>query len=79
MKLTGTLGMVMDWREMAGRATVRGLPGEGGIWSSYTGAWSGGKKVGNYDGWGQDQWEGRTDPMRGWIIALCWVVASGAE
>ena len=73
------LGMVMDWREMAGRPTVRGLQGEGSLWSPYEGAWSGGRKVGYYGGWGQDRWEGRTDPMRGWIIAFCWIVASGAE
>jgi hypothetical protein len=62
---------------MAGRPTVRGLQGEGSRWRSYTGAWSGGKKVGYNDG--AEQWEGRTDPMRGWIIAFCWIVASGAE
>jgi len=72
-----SVGMVMDWREMAGRPTVRGLQGEGGRWSSYAGAWSGGKKVGYNDG--GDRWEGRTDPMRGWIIAFCWIVASGAD
>jgi len=74
-----SVGMVMDWREMAGRPTVRGLQGEGegGRWSSYAGAWSGGKKVGG--GWGQDRWEGPTDPMRGWIIAFCWIAASGAD
>jgi hypothetical protein len=65
----------MDWREMAGRPTVRGMPGEG-RWRSYTGAWSGGKKV----GFGTlNEWDGRTDPMRGWIIAFCWMAASGAE
>lgn len=70
-----SIGMVMDWREMAGRPTVRGMQGEN-RWSSYAGAWSGGKKV----SYGEEhQWEGRTDPMRGWIIAFCWIVASGAE
>lgn len=69
----------MDWREMAGRPTVRGMHGEGGKLTSYAGAWSGGKKVGHQDGWGQERWEGRTDPMRGWIIAFCWIVACGAE
>ncbi|KII86042.1 hypothetical protein PLICRDRAFT_44496 [Plicaturopsis crispa FD-325 SS-3] len=69
------VGMVMDWREMAGRPTVRGMQGEE-RWSSYRGAWSGGKKVnGGIDGY----WDGRTDPMRGWIIAFCWLVASGAD
>jgi len=73
------IGMVMDWREMAGRPTVRGLQGEGSIWSSYAGAWSGGKKVGYQDSWDQTRLEGSTDPMRGWIIAFCWIMASGAD
>jgi len=72
-----SVGMVMDWREMAGRPTVRGMPGD--RWSSYAGAWSGGKKVGYYDGGNEIYWEGLTDPMRGWIIALCWMAASGAD
>jgi len=59
---------------MAGRPTVRGMQGEG-RWSQYTWAWSGGKKI----GYGWDQWDGRTDPMRGWIIAFCWLVACSAE
>jgi len=66
----------MDWREMAGRPTVRGMQGED-RWSAYTGVWRGGKKVGY--GWPEDQWEGRTDPIRGWIIAFCWIAASAAE
>jgi len=65
----------MDWREMAGRPTVRGIQGEG-RWSQYTWAWSGGKKI----GYGWDQWDGRTtDPIRGWIIALCWLLACSAD
>jgi protein SYS1 len=72
-------GMIMDWREMAGRPTVRGLQGEGSRWSSYAGAWSGGKKVDYHNSWAQDRWEGPTDPMRGWIIAFCWIVACSAE
>ncbi|KAJ7493359.1 integral membrane protein S linking to the trans Golgi network-domain-containing protein [Mycena galericulata] len=70
------VGMVMDWREMAGRPTVRGMQGEE-RWSAYTGAWSGGRKVGS--GWREDQWDGRTDPMRGWVIAFCWLVACSAD
>lgn len=69
-------GMVMDWREMAGRPTVRGMQGEE-RWSAYRGAWSGGRKVGL--GWREDQWDGRTDSMRGWVIAFCWLVACSAE
>lgn len=68
--------MVMDWREMAGRATVRGIHGED-RWSSYSWAWIGGKRVGY--GLRDDTWDGRTDPMRGWIIAFCWIIACSAE
>jgi protein SYS1 len=68
-------GMIMDWREMAGRPTVRGMHGEE-RWNQYSWAWSGGKKV----GFGVDQWAGRaTDPIRGWIIAMCWIIACSAE
>ncbi|KAJ7089742.1 integral membrane protein S linking to the trans Golgi network-domain-containing protein [Mycena belliarum] len=70
------VGMVMDWREMAGRPTVRGMQGEE-RWSAYTGVWRGGRKVGV--GWRADQWDGRTDPMRGWVIAFCWLVACSAD
>ena len=70
------LGMVMDWREMAGRPTVRGVQGEE-RWSSYYGAWSGGKQVGG--GWEDGRWDGRTDPIRGWVIAASWLIASSAE
>ncbi|KAF8075246.1 integral membrane protein S linking to the trans Golgi network-domain-containing protein [Lyophyllum atratum] len=70
------IGMIMDWREMAGRPTVRGIHGEG-KWGAYSWAWSGGKKVGY--GWQKDRWDGQADPMRGWIIALCWLIACSAD
>lgn len=73
---SASLGMVMDWREMAGRPTVRGVQGEE-RWSSYYGAWSGGKQVGS--GWEAGRWDGRTDPIRGWVIAASWLIASSAE
>ncbi|KAF8159268.1 integral membrane protein S linking to the trans Golgi network-domain-containing protein [Crassisporium funariophilum] len=66
------IGMIMDWREMAGRPTVRGMQ-SGEMWW----AWSGGKKIGY--GWQEDQWNGRIDPMRGWIIAACWILACSAD
>ncbi|KAG6879050.1 hypothetical protein C0992_005539 [Termitomyces sp. T32_za158] len=68
------VGMIMDWREMAGRPTVRGIHGarEGYSW-----VWSGGKKIGY--GLQEDRWDGRVDPVRGWIIALCWLVACSAD
>lgn len=66
----------MDWREMAGHPTVRGMMQGEGRWSQYTSAWSGGKKIGH----GLEQWNGRgIDPIRGWIIALCWLLACSAE
>ncbi|KAF7370925.1 hypothetical protein MSAN_00726400 [Mycena sanguinolenta] len=70
------VGMVMDWREMAGRPTVRGMQGEE-RWSAYRGAWTGGRKVGY--GLREDQWNGRIDSMRGWVIAFCWLVACSAD
>jgi hypothetical protein len=68
--------MVMDWREMAGRPTVRGLQGED-RWKSYAGVWTGGKQLNNPIQ--ENRWDGLTDIKRGWIIALCWFLASGAE
>lgn len=68
----------MDWREMAGRATVRGLKGAQ-RWDTLTGVWSGGQQIG-HSGWqDDDQWRGRLDPMRGWVIAACWMFAFSAE
>jgi len=73
ISLIPDIGMVMDWREMAGQPTVRGLVG-GDRWSSYSWAWSGGKKIGyGIDG---GAWDGRTDPWRGWAIAFGWMCAS---
>ncbi|KAL4062524.1 integral membrane protein S linking to the trans Golgi network-domain-containing protein [Scleroderma yunnanense] len=69
------VGMVMDWREMTGRPTVRGMPGEE-RWSSYYGAWSGGRRVGG--GW-EDKGFGRIDPTRGWVIAISWLIACTAD
>lgn len=70
------IGMLMDWRELAGRPTFRRLHGEE-RWSSFTGAWSGGRKV------AEGPWymgpDGRGDYLRGWILASCWVLASTAE
>jgi len=70
------VGMLMDWREMAGRPSFRRLHGEE-RWSSFTGAWSEGRKV------AEGPWymgpDGRGDHMRGWILASCWVLASTAD
>ncbi|KAI6149622.1 integral membrane protein S linking to the trans Golgi network-domain-containing protein [Pisolithus tinctorius] len=69
------VGMIMDWREMAGKPTVRGMPGEE-RWRSYYGAWSGGRRVGG--GW-EDSGIGRIDPTRGWVIAISWMIACTAD
>jgi protein SYS1 len=69
--------MIMDWRELAGRPTVRGLRGPQ-RWDALTGVWSGGVHIGHQE-WASGAWDGRVDPMRGWVIALCWIVAFGAE
>ncbi|EAU90753.1 hypothetical protein CC1G_04022 [Coprinopsis cinerea okayama7 len=70
------IGMIMDWREMAGRPTVRGTT-DANLWNSYRWAWSGGKKVGY--GYDEARWDGRIDPIRGWIIAVCWIAACFAD
>lgn len=75
------IGMLMDWREMAGRPTAmaRGSSVQGDDrWRSYTQwAWSGGERVAH--GWSMDRWDGSIDPIRGWVIAACWIAACGAE
>ncbi|KAH6915687.1 integral membrane protein S linking to the trans Golgi network-domain-containing protein [Coprinopsis sp. MPI-PUGE-AT-0042] len=68
------IGMFMDWREMAGRPTVRGTA-DANLWNNSRWAWSGGKKV----GYNNLQWDGRIDPTRGWIIAMCWIAACFAD
>ncbi|KAK2467356.1 hypothetical protein APHAL10511_000591 [Amanita phalloides] len=70
------VGMVMDWREMAGIPTVRWAYGSE-RWNSYTWAWSSGRKVGH--GWTLDQWDGKIDPTRGWVIAFCWMLACSVD
>ena len=63
----------MDWREMAGRPTVQGWNRE----DVYGDAWSDGRKL-EHKGFGDQQWSG-IDPVRGWIIAICWLMASCVE
>ena len=67
----GLIGMVMDWREMAGRPTFQGWDRED-RWDVYGGAWSA-----ELDHKGQQRFG--IDPIRGWIIALCWLMASCVE
>jgi len=72
-----SIGMIMDWREMAGRPTVRGIY-DAERWGSYSysWAWSGGKIVGF--SWREDLLGG-VDPRRGWIIAFGWIAACCVE
>jgi len=67
--------MIMDWREIAGRPTSHISQGP---WSSWNSVWSGGKQVGSGD-LHHGHWDGEIDPLRGWIIALCWIAASTAD
>lgn len=67
-----SVGMVMDWREMAGRPTFRLLHGEE-RWNAFAGAWSGGKKL--TEGGVQPG----VDPLRGWVLGVAWVLASTVE
>ncbi|KAI0794729.1 integral membrane protein S linking to the trans Golgi network-domain-containing protein [Fomes fomentarius] len=70
------VGMIMDWREMAGHPTTRALPGEG-PWKSFNSVWSGGKQVGL--GPTQQSDFRSVDVVRCWIIAICWMAASAAD
>jgi hypothetical protein len=66
------VGMVMDWREMAGRPTVHGLHG-----ASHRG-WV---PFESHNGSTTDNTprvEG-IDPMRGWVIAVLWVAIAPLE
>jgi hypothetical protein len=69
--------MIMDWRELAGKPTVRGLRGEQ-RWDALTGVWSGGRHLGHYE-FETGAWDGGVDAMRGWVIAMCWLAAFGVE
>ncbi|KAI0070709.1 hypothetical protein K474DRAFT_741415 [Panus rudis PR-1116 ss-1] len=71
------VGMIMDWRQMAGRPTSR-LLHENNPLRVLNAVWSGGKQVGLEDTT-MSSWNGRIDPRRGWIIAICWMLASGAD
>ncbi|EJF58062.1 integral membrane protein S linking to the trans Golgi network-domain-containing protein [Dichomitus squalens] len=70
------VGMIMDWREMAGRPTTRVSPGDG-PWKSFNSVWSGGRQVGT--GSAQQSHFRGVDPVRCWIIAVCWMAASAAD
>ncbi|KIP05560.1 hypothetical protein PHLGIDRAFT_74075 [Phlebiopsis gigantea 11061_1 CR5-6] len=67
------VGMIMDWRQMAGRPTSTSSD----PWATLNSVWSGGKQVGVDDI--ETHWLTRIDPRRGWIIAVCWLGASCAD
>jgi protein SYS1 len=73
----------MDWREMSSRPTVHGLHGQDHRgWDAFTGAYSGGKKIGVGSLLGEasaGMWDGRVDSRRGWCIAFAWLLASLVE
>ena len=69
-------GMLMDWRQMAGKPTAGASLAD--TWQTLNSVWSGGMQVGTEDS-ETAQWDGQIDPRRGWIIALCWLAACGAE
>lgn len=76
------IGFIMDWREMCSRPTIRGLQGQSQLgWSAFTGAYSGGKKVGlgALDETLIHMSEGRLDTRRGWCIAFAWLIACTTE
>lgn len=72
----GTSGMLMDWRQMSGRPTTGASLAD--TWQTLNSVWSGGKQVGTED-WEAGHWDGKLDYRRGWIIAVCWMAACGAE
>ena len=66
--------MIMDWRQMAGRPTTGASLAD--TWKNLHSVWSGGHQVGDSR---TVLWNGQIDSKRGWIIAACWIAASGAE
>ncbi|KAJ3558703.1 hypothetical protein NM688_g761 [Phlebia brevispora] len=68
------VGMILDWRQMAGKTTIGAFQNP---WETLNSVWSGGRQVGS-EGEG-NKWDGRMDPRRGWVIAVCWLAASGAD
>ena len=75
--------MIMDWREMSSRPTIHGLHGKDQRgWEGFTGAYSGGEMVIVGSRLGEDamrMWDGRMDTIRGWCIAVSWLLASVVE
>ncbi|KAI0091442.1 integral membrane protein S linking to the trans Golgi network-domain-containing protein [Irpex rosettiformis] len=68
------VGMIMDWRQMAGRPTTGASLAD--AWKNLHSVWSGGHQVGDSR---TALWNGQIDSVRGWIIAACWIAVSGAD
>ncbi|EPQ56198.1 hypothetical protein GLOTRDRAFT_110702 [Gloeophyllum trabeum ATCC 11539] len=68
------VGMIMDWRQMTGRPTA-----QADTWG--LGSWSGGRKLDESAGSSLPMLEGgwKADPVRGWVIAFGWIIASGID
>lgn len=68
---------------MSSRPTIHGLHGQNHRgWDAFTGAYSGGKKIGVGSLFGAgaiDMYDGRVDTRRGWCIAISWLLASLVE
>lgn len=64
-----SVGMIMDWRNIAGRPT------SSNSWELGGWVWSAGRRVGV----GGDDGAWNVDPIRGWVISACWLVACAVE
>jgi len=71
------IGMLMDWREMAGRPTVLRTWNET-LPSTYSWVWRSGSKT-PFPAIDHTLGTGSSDPYRGWIIAASWLLACSAE
>lgn len=75
-----SVGVIMDWREMAGRPTVHGLHGaQHRGWAPFEHAPNGST------GWRMDHSHDNDlrmsgiDPLRGWVLAAMWLIVSCVE
>jgi hypothetical protein len=80
------IGMLMDWREMAGRPTVNRLHGvQHRGWAPFgqpgspNVSGSDNSRLGMNHSHDNDIRLAGVDPMRGWVIAATWLLASCAE
>ena len=69
-----SVGMIMDWRELAGRPTSIGRSRG---WNAFDAVYSGGIEFSASKDAPLRQLGG--DPLRGWLIAVAWVAAAFVE